>query len=75
MAQKAQALLGLERIEQALDALAKGTSLQNTPTRIGRLANTTSPLYGALENLMRQGFIGRKEFESEWERARKANNQ
>jgi hypothetical protein len=64
-------LIGAERAMQALDELAKGTDLQ--PYRLpglGRLRNTGSAAYTALETAVRQGWISEKELQAELKSAR-----
>jgi hypothetical protein len=73
MRQKAQAVIGLERIEQTIEAVIKGTSLQNYELPLGRLRNSASRLYTFLDQMMRLGFIGQKDLQSEYEAARKAD--
>jgi len=73
MKQKAQALLGLERIEQAIDANAKGTDLVGYPLRgLGRLTQSASALYVCLEQFVRLGYLNQRTFDEELARARKA---
>ena len=76
MKQKAQALIGLERIEQAIDEVIKGTNLQNYPIPgLGRLSNTASRIYAFLEQIVRYGLLPRKDLDDGYKRAPKAGNQ
>jgi hypothetical protein len=71
MKQKAHALIGLERIEQAIDATCKGTDLQRYQLAgAGRLRASGSPLHTFLEWCARTGIITEREFADEVKRAR-----
>jgi hypothetical protein len=73
MNQKAQALIGLERIDQAIDALCKGSALSNYPLPLGRLNNTASAIYTFLAAGVRFGWLKQAQLDSEYERARATN--
>ena len=57
----------------ALDAIIAGTSLQNAELPIGRLRNTGSIIYRALEQMVVDNFLSRREFDAEFAAARKAD--
>jgi hypothetical protein len=69
--QKAQALIGLERIEHAIEKIVKGTDLKPYTLRgSSRLRVTGSPLYTFLDWCAHTGIISQKEFDDELKRAR-----
>jgi hypothetical protein len=71
LAQKARALIGLERIEQAIDAMVKGTDLTRyVLAGSSRLRNAGGAVQTYLEWCARTGIISEKEFQAELERAR-----
>jgi hypothetical protein len=73
MRQKAQLLVGLEEVEIELDAVTRGTALVNyAMPELGRVRNTASRIYVALEQLSKRGFVGAKEFAALYAKARKA---
>jgi hypothetical protein len=78
MRQIALCEIGLERARQARDQNVAEVGSRELTRQFDdlvpgdRLANTASPTYRRLEGAMRRGWIGEKEFLSEFERARKA---
>jgi hypothetical protein len=72
MKQRTLAVVGLERIEQALDAAIKGTDFQGYALPLGRLRHSHQPMYRFLEQMVARGHLSASDFEAEVKRARKA---
>jgi hypothetical protein len=73
MLQKAQTVIALEQIDQAIDAMVKDTSLENYRMQSGRLSNTGSSTYNFLREMVARDIFKQKDFEAEFERAWKAS--